>query len=206
MAIYQVCKAVLTSVAIASAAVITTSCSGGHSAHLESNAQEGRESTATDVLASETAAAQTAEETDGSAPHSEMDHSEMEQGEATDHSDHHDKTLEIPAGVPVPSVTIQVDADEVRGWNLQVETTDFTLAPEKVNGESSPNEGHAHLYINDEPMQRIYSNWTHLLTLPAGETEVRVTLNANGHETLSTEGNPIEDTVVVEVPPSAPAN
>ena len=130
-----------------------------------------------------------------------MDHGETDHGE-TDHGDahsHHDQMLEIPAGTPVPDLTVRVDSDPVRGWNLYVGTTNFEFAPEKINSESKPSEGHAHLYINGESAQRIYGNWTHLTELPPGENELRVTLNANGHEALAAQGNPIEETVTVDV-------
>ncbi|MBE9063976.1 hypothetical protein [cf. Phormidesmis sp. LEGE 11477] len=120
-------------------------------------------------------------------------------GVNTNHDVFHSKAIEVPAGTPVPAVTIQVEADPVRGWNLYVGTANFDFTPEKINRESSPTEGHAHLYINDEPMYRIYGPWTHLPDLPGGTNEIRVTLNANGHESLTTQGNQIEDSVTVEV-------
>ncbi|MEL6813869.1 MAG: hypothetical protein AAFP03_03530 [Cyanobacteria bacterium J06598_3] len=124
---------------------------------------------------------------------------EPQHGIHTNHDIYHSKGLEVPAGTAVPAITVRVDTDPVRGWNLYVGTANFDFTPSKINGESGPTEGHAHLYINDEPAQRIYGNWTHLPDLPAGTNEVRVTLNANGHETLTTQGTPIEETVTVEV-------
>lgn len=120
-------------------------------------------------------------------------------GVNTNHDVFHSKSIEVPAGTAVPAVTVRVEEDTVRGWNLYVGTANFSFEPTKVNGESRPTEGHAHLYINDESMQRIYGTWTHLPTLPGGTNEVRVTLNANGHETLTTQGTPIEDSITVEV-------
>ncbi|MFK8182786.1 MAG: hypothetical protein AB8B99_05380 [Phormidesmis sp.] len=120
-------------------------------------------------------------------------------GVKTNHDVFHSKALEVPAGKPVPALTVRVDDDPVRGWNLYVGTANFNFTPSDVGGESSPTSGHAHLYINEEPIQRIYSNWTHLPELPPGTNQVRVTLNANGHETLTTQGQPIEETVTVEV-------
>ena len=120
-------------------------------------------------------------------------------GVKTNHDVFHSKSMEVPAGKPVPALTVRVDDDPVRGWNLYVGTANFEFTPADVGGESSATSGHAHLYINEEPIQRIYSNWTHLPELPPGTNEVRVTLNANGHETLTTQGEPIEETITVEV-------
>ena len=94
---------------------------------------------------------------------------------------------------------MRVEEDRVNGWNLHVGTANFEFTPEETGGESSALGGHAHLYINDEPQQRIYSTWTHLPELPPGTNEIRVTLNANGFETLTTQGTPIEDGVIGEV-------
>lgn len=126
-------------------------------------------------------------------------------GVKTNHDIFHSKALEVPAGKPVPALTVRVDDDPVSGWNLYVGTANFTFTPADINGESGPTSGHANLYINEEPIQRIYGNWTHLPELPAGTNQIRVTLNANGHETLTTQGQPIEETVTVEVyDPDAP--
>ena len=120
-------------------------------------------------------------------------------GVKTNHDVFHSKALEVPAGKPVPALTVRVDDDPVRGWNLYVGTANFDFTPADINGESGPTSGHAHLYINEEPAQRIYSNWTHLPDLPPGTNTIRVTLNANGHETLTTQGQPIEESVTVDV-------
>ena len=179
-------------------ALLTAGCSH-HSGHA-SNASEAAgsaESVAT------TAADETAEK--GADGHSEGAHGAHDSdhkghgGVKTNHDIFHSKALEVPAGKPVPALTVRVDDDPVRGWNLYVGTANFQFTPADINGESSHSSGHAHLYINEEPAQRIYSNWTHLPELPLGTNQIRVTLNANGHETLTTQGQPIEETVTVEV-------
>lgn len=181
-AIYQVCKAVVASAAIASATLLTISCS---------------QSAETEAVTDSAAASGASSDVQSQAmDKGEMDHGGMDHGDA--HS-HHDQMLEIPAGAPVPELTVRVDSDPVRGWNLYVSATNFEFAPEKINSESNPSEGHAHLYINGESAQRIYGNWTHLAELPPGENELKVTLNANGHEALAAEGIPIEETVTVDV-------
>ncbi len=116
------------------------------------------------------------------------------------HGGMHHGSLEIPEGQPVPQVTLTVEPDSMAGWNLQVETTNFAFAPERVNQESVATEGHAHLFINGEKITRLYGAWHYLPSLPAGEHELRVELNGNGHETLTAEGLPIEATVNIEVP------
>ena len=184
MSPYHCCKTSLKKAAIASLALLAFGCSHPMPS---SEGQSAHQSDSTS-----TTAAQTAAETVDSAEHTHT-------GVNTNHDVFHSRAIEVPAGTPVPAVTVQVEADPVRGWNLYVGTANFDFVPEEVNGESSPTEGHAHLYVNDESVQRIYGPWTHLPTLPGGTNEVRVTLNANGHEALTTQGNQIQDSVTVEV-------
>lgn len=120
--------------------------------------------------------------------------------------EHHHETLEIPEGIAVPSIDLTVTPDPVRGWNLHAAVTNFDFAPEAINQNSDPSEGHAHLYIDGEMVRRIYGPWSHLLNLEPGEHEIRVTLNANGHEELTYQGEVIADSVIIEVPePEDPA-
>ncbi|NEP18461.1 MAG: hypothetical protein F6J97_16420 [Leptolyngbya sp. SIO4C1] len=119
--------------------------------------------------------------------------------------EHHHGMLEIPDDQPVPTVSLMLYPDPVQGWNLQLETTNFEFAPERVNESSLPNEGHAHLYINGEKVTRLYSEWYHLPSLPPGEHEIVVGLNANGHEALMHDDSPIEASVMVEVSDAAAA-
>lgn len=172
-------------VALASMTLLAVGCS--HLGHTSPHADYQKSANAS-------AATESVEHKDGEG-HAEA----HKQGIHTNHDVFHSKGLEVPAGTSVPAITVRVDTDPVRGWNLYVGTANFDFTPSKINGESLPTEGHAHLYINDEPIQRIYGNWTHLPDLPAGENEVRVTLNANGHETLTTQSTPIEDSVIVDV-------
>ena len=113
---------------------------------------------------------------------------------------HHSKSLEVSADQPIPSVDLIVHEDEVMGWNLELQVSNFQFAPESANQGSITNEGHAYLYINGENVSRLYGPWIHLDSLEPGENELKVTLNAHGHETLHYQGKEIADTEVVQVP------
>ncbi|MBR8827459.1 MAG: hypothetical protein DSM107014_06055 [Gomphosphaeria aponina SAG 52.96 = DSM 107014] len=112
---------------------------------------------------------------------------------------HEHATIEITAGQPVPTVDLIVHEDAVKGWNLEVQVTNFQFAPENVNQTSTPTEGHAHLYINGEKITRIYGNWYYLGELAPGQNEITVSLNANGHESLMYNGQMIEAREMIEV-------
>ncbi|NJR68481.1 MAG: hypothetical protein HC771_07270 [Synechococcales cyanobacterium CRU_2_2] len=128
---------------------------------------------------------------------------------STDHRDHSNHKMKrgmkhaplmIPQGQPVPTLNLTVKADAMRGWNLQAAVSNFSFAPERVNQRSLTTEGHAHLFINGEKITRLYGPWYYIPELPPGEHEIRVELNANGHETLITGGEAIADTVKITVP------
>lgn len=117
------------------------------------------------------------------------------------HSDggHQHKTVEIPAGQPVPAVNITVHPDPISGWNLETQVTNFRFAPENASKAAKPGEGHAHIYVNGKKVGRLYSAWYHLDQLPPGKNEITVSLNANSHEALVHNGQVIADTKVVQV-------
>ncbi len=198
MAIYQVCKAVITGATIISAAifttVFTTSCSQTTDSSKVGSASGGNKVSA---AAEAAGMAPTGEASTRSSNDNQKD--AAAKGVITNHDIYHAKTLEVPAGKLVPALSVQVEPDVERGWNLYVGTANFTFAPEDVGSESSYSEGHAQLYINEKPMQRIYSTWTHLPELPPGKNTIRVTLNADGYETLTTQNVPIQESTTVEV-------
>ena len=129
---------------------------------------------------------------------SQQHHETMEMNHSSE-SEHHHGTITIADEQPVPDVDLIVHKDPVNGWNLEIKLDNFAFAPENINRENQPNEGHAHLHINGEKVTRIYSNWYHLPELPSGRNELSVYLNTNQHEYLMYQDNMIEDTEVVDV-------
>ena len=122
------------------------------------------------------------------------------------HGGHHGHgMLEISDGQPVPLLVVDVFPDRVSGWNLQVQIENWEFAPERVNENSVATEGHAHLYLNGEKLTRLYSEWYYIPSLPPGEHVLTVGLNANRHEALMHNGEPIEASVKVTVPETASA-
>ncbi|MBL1209960.1 MAG: hypothetical protein FWJ34_09780 [Geminocystis sp. GBBB08] len=112
-------------------------------------------------------------------------------------NNHPHKTLNISNNSVIPTINIEVYPDKMKGWNLEIKTTNFTFNPKNVNQDSSPNNGHAHLYINGKKVTRIYSNWHYISDLSKGENEIKVTLNTNLHEELIYHNNVIGDRVII---------
>ena len=140
-------------------------------------------------------ASEAAHEATSSGPHG--DH------QAPNHSHSHG-SVEVPAGQPVPTVSLVIHPDSRRGWNLEMQVTNFTFAPEHVNqadgvSTSSTLEGHAHLYIDGVKITRIYGNWYYLESLSPGMHQISVSLNTNSHATLMYNGQPIQATVMLDV-------
>lgn len=93
----------------------------------------------------------------------------------------HHETYVHPAGTEAPTVKLHVTPDKKSGFNIKVETTNWTWAPDNVNGEAAPNEGHGHLYVDGVKVARLYGPYYHLDGLEPGQHDIKVTLNANNH-------------------------
>ena len=115
---------------------------------------------------------------------------------AAEHS--HMKTVAAPAGM---SMSLRVLEDSKQGYNAVIMTEGFTFAPAAAGGEHVPGEGHAHLMVDGAKIARPYAA-RYWFDLPPGVHEVTVTLNANTHATYAVDGEPIAQTVMVDVPES----
>ncbi|MWB76402.1 hypothetical protein GLS40_00035 [Pseudooceanicola sp. 216_PA32_1] len=111
----------------------------------------------------------------------------------------HDHSKLIETGTPVPSVSAEVMPEGGGGLNIHISLENFAFAPDKVNGPATPGEGHAHIYVNGVKELRAYGPWVNIAGLKPGPAEVRITLNANSHEQLAHDGQPIEATYQVTV-------
>ncbi|MBI4781475.1 MAG: hypothetical protein HY785_09115 [Oscillatoriophycideae cyanobacterium NC_groundwater_1537_Pr4_S-0.65um_50_18] len=135
--------------------------------------------------------------------HGDSEHSSQadpSHGSMTNEHEHEHGAIDIPANQPVPTVQLIAHPDAKQGWNLEVQVTNFRFAPEHVNQASTPTEGHAHLYVDGQKITRLYGNWYYLSSLTPGAHEITVSLNANGHETLMYQGEPLQASTRVEVP------
>lgn len=111
--------------------------------------------------------------------------------------DHHHNLLDVSAHSHVPTVKIKAYPDNLKGWNLEIKTTNFTFTPENLGIGNNANHGHAHLYVNGKKITRIYSNWHYISELPQGENEIKVTLNTDSHQDLVYQGQIIGDRIMI---------
>lgn len=96
-----------------------------------------------------------------------------------------------------PTVKIMVEEDAKSGWNVRIITTNFTFAPENVNGMNVEGEGHAHLYVDGVKISRVYGDYFYYGEEFDGTKTFKVSLNANDHSEYTVDGVPI--TAAVEV-------
>jgi len=101
--------------------------------------------------------------------------------------------LEVDKSKPTPEVSLKAFKDSMDGYNLHLETKNFTFTPEKAGGSPVVNTGHAHLFVNGEKVGRVYGSWVNLSSklLKDGENTVKVTLNADNHSEWAVDGHHI---------------
>ena len=100
----------------------------------------------------------------------------------------------------MPTIALTVHEDMGGTYNLEVATTNFTMAPQHASGPHVNGEGHAHVWVDGEKVARLYGNWLHLPRLGAGEREIKVSLNTNDHRPYTVGSVPVAatETVIVE--------
>lgn len=128
------------------------------------------------------------------------DNSHQEMMEEND-GHHGHKMINIPDGVPIPTVDLIVHKDAIKGWNLEVIVDNFEFEPNQANNNSDYRKGHAHIYINGKKLTRLYGNWFYLGSLPSGKNEIKITLNTNKHENLMYKGKIISVEKIIKVSP-----
>ena len=107
--------------------------------------------------------------------------------------------VEAPSDMAI-SIHVEPDAHGAGGFNVRIDASGFTFAPDSVNGDHVAGEGHAHIYVDGVKIGRVYGPWFFLGGLSPGEHEVRVTLTANTHQPYKRDGEPLAASVVVTVP------
>lgn len=111
-----------------------------------------------------------------------------------DHSQHQHSAINVESfgeSAPAPTVSFDITADPMSGWNIHINTEYFEFTPSKINQDASAGEGHGHIYVDGFKMARVYGHWYHLKKLTPGEHTVTISLNANDHSALHYQGQAI---------------
>ena len=120
----------------------------------------------------------------------------------TEHVDDHPMhaLYEIPSGSPIPTISLQVMQDPKSGYNIHVVTTNFVFAPEHASMEHAEGEGHAHIFVDDVKINRLYGEWYHIPYLESGSRTIVVSLNTNDHREYGHDGSGIRASQTILVP------
>lgn len=124
----------------------------------------------------------------------------LDAGSLQDTHEHaHDRLQEVSGEGKLPALAISLARDPISGWNLELEAENFVFSPEQASHAHVPGRGHAHLYIDNRKVARLYGRWYHISELTPGPHEIRVTLNANDHSTLAVHGKPVAAVTQIDV-------
>ena len=130
------------------------------------------------------------------AKHGNMKHGKRQHANA-EHTMHGHAPVDVSAWPAKPSLTLTAYKDAVSGWNLYINPSHFEFAPTQVNLKNEIGKGHAHLYINNTKITRLYSSWYYLNNLATGIHTVTVSLNTNDHGPLVLNEQHISATIEV---------
>lgn len=105
------------------------------------------------------------------------------------------------AVTPYPTIDLDVQKDPKSGWNAHITVENFSFAPERASTDHISGEGHAHIYVDGEKINRVYGNWYHLGELPTGSHEITVNLTTNDHHELTNNAEVISASKTINVMP-----
>lgn len=108
------------------------------------------------------------------------------------HKAHKHTPYEIKSDESLPEVSIDVQKDPKSGWNLKVMTQNFKFSGKNASLEHVSGQGHAHLYIDNKKVTRLYASWFYIPEMEKGERVIKVSLNTNDHKTYSKNGKLVE--------------
>lgn len=126
----------------------------------------------------------------------DMDHDDDHSDDMAD-MDHGAATIDVDPSLPIPEVAmILTETDDPGIFDLKVILANFTITPENVDGDPIDNEGHMHLLIDGEKVEKFYELERQVM-VPEGEHLVEVELNANNHSAYAVDGTPIRTGMTV---------
>ena len=122
-------------------------------------------------------------------------------GGKTSHSETHAEPITIPKNGLEPSIRAELQIDPVSGFNLHLITGNFTFAPESAGLKHKDGIGHAHLYIDEHKIARLYNSWFHIDTIPEDAKQMRITLYSNDHRPFMVDNKIISAVIELNAKP-----
>ena len=111
-----------------------------------------------------------------------------QENSTSDHEPYESRNVKLENA---PTLNVSVTEDPSAGWNLILQTTNFEYDTAFVSRNHSPGKGHAHLYVDDEILTRLYGPAYHLGSLSEGNHSIRIVLSDNAHNEYAVNNTPI---------------
>ena len=73
------------------------------------------------------------------------------------------------------------------------------MAPDHASGDHVDGEGHLHVMVNGEKLERIYGADMHIAALPEGDVVISVAAFTNDHRPYTVDGNPVQAATAITV-------
>ena len=122
--------------------------------------------------------------------------------------------LEVAQGAPMvhdmtggvsetPSPTVQivpVTTPSADGFEITLDTTNFTFLREENGAPHVPGEGHGHLYLNGLKLDRLYEPTTQIGALDPGTYTLMVSLNTHEHDPYVDDGGQVSSSLTFTIP------
>ncbi len=106
---------------------------------------------------------------------------------------------EPAAGEAMPEITLSAEPLSDRRWRISVEAENFTFDEAAVDSPHKPGRGHAHIYIDNVKLGRLYAPDYTTNPLPPGRHTIAIALNTNDHRAYAKGGVPLTATLEIEV-------
>ncbi|WP_246143363.1 hypothetical protein [Colwellia echini] len=125
---------------------------------------------------------------------------------------HNHIAKQLSPNTPVPKIAVTLFRDVIDGVNVHIEVENYILnAPDfstssktkalqnntSGNEDSAVLEGHAHVFINSNKLQRLYGSDMHIpaSALKKGVNQIAISLNSHQHENWMVGDHPIVSSV-----------
>jgi len=100
--------------------------------------------------------------------------------------------IDVPATAAPLALGVKIFKDYMSGFNLHIQTQNFAIEPPEFGNKKPATgiQGHAHLYINEKKVGRLYSPYFHIsdAQLKPGINIIAITLNNHMHSTWQQAG------------------
>ncbi len=99
-------------------------------------------------------------------------------------------------GEPAPKVWLNV-SDTETGWEVNIVSDEFEFSHNFAGSYHIPGMGHGHIYVGGMKLARVFDSTYHIGALPAGQHEIRVTLNTNDHRAYVVDDEPVTASAII---------